>query len=313
MDNINLDVSLQNVVCCFHTKCHIKLKDFCMKATNVEHVREHGLVRMRLRSPRTTSSIWASGKISVTGAKSEADARKAARRVGRILQRAGYDVKLTNYRIVNILAKCRLPFEVRLDSFANANRNKSQYEPELQPQVVVQMGTPKATINVFSTGSVTITTDSVHNLSTALMELYPMVEPHKIIVPTPVIPTTYTSLPSYSPVTTVPNNGRYHQNGNHIRSQPQLRNDRRPIQQFTVERVECNAVQINDIEEEEGYVNGNEISRNCNFSSLGAPYKKSDIPFNHLGDRRGLKRRQSCEESLGLADDLKSGSASQGS
>ncbi len=65
---------------------------------------------MKLRNPHTTSTIWSSGKITCAGARNESDAYKAARRFCRILQKMQFKVRMTNYRVVNVLATCNLPF-----------------------------------------------------------------------------------------------------------------------------------------------------------------------------------------------------------
>jgi transcription initiation factor TFIID TATA-box-binding protein len=45
---------------------------------------------MRIRDPKTTALIFASGKMVCTGAKSEGDSRLAARKYCRIIQRLGF-------------------------------------------------------------------------------------------------------------------------------------------------------------------------------------------------------------------------------
>ena len=43
---------------------------------------------------------------------SEDDAQRAARRVARCLQRLGFKIKLRNYRVVNCLATCAMPWPI---------------------------------------------------------------------------------------------------------------------------------------------------------------------------------------------------------
>lgn len=54
---------------------------------------------MRIREPKTTALIFASGKMVVTGAKSEDDSKLASRKYARIIQKLG------------TLNTCRRPFE----------------------------------------------------------------------------------------------------------------------------------------------------------------------------------------------------------
>lgn len=46
-------------------------------------------VIMRIREPKTTALIFASGKMVVTGAKSEDDSKLASRKYARIIQKLG--------------------------------------------------------------------------------------------------------------------------------------------------------------------------------------------------------------------------------
>jgi TATA-box binding protein (TBP) (component of TFIID and TFIIIB) len=50
---------------------------------------------MRIRDPKTTALIFASGKMVVTGAKSEDDSKLASRKYARIIQKLGFNAKFT--------------------------------------------------------------------------------------------------------------------------------------------------------------------------------------------------------------------------
>eukprot|EP00106_Octopus_bimaculoides_P021643 XP_014789085.1 PREDICTED: TATA box-binding protein-like protein 1 [Octopus bimaculoides] len=73
---------------------------------------------MKLRRPNTTASIWSSGKVTCTGATSEDEAKLAARRFARRLQRLGFNVRFINFRIVNVLGTCSLPFGIKINLFS---------------------------------------------------------------------------------------------------------------------------------------------------------------------------------------------------
>ena len=121
-----------------------------------------------MRKPNSTANIWSSGKISCVGAKSEEEAKISARRFGRILQKLGYEnVKFCNYKVVNVLGVVKLPFAVKLETFSQAYREAS-YEPELHPGVTFKCKNPKATLKIFSTGSITITAKSVYDVEKAV-------------------------------------------------------------------------------------------------------------------------------------------------
>ena len=49
---------------------------------------------MRIKEPKTTALIFASGKMVCTGARSEEDSRKAARQYAKIIQKLGYEIEV---------------------------------------------------------------------------------------------------------------------------------------------------------------------------------------------------------------------------
>ena len=129
------------------------------------------------RHPYTTASIWSSGKITCTGANSEDQARVSARKFSRILQKLDEkykDIKIKNWRIVNVLGTCTLPFAIKIVPFSQAFKEAS-YEPELHPGVTYKIKNPKATLKIFSTGSITVTAPSVANVQAAIEHIYPKV------------------------------------------------------------------------------------------------------------------------------------------
>ena len=89
-------------------------------------------VIMRIRDPKTTALIFASGKMVVTGAKSEDDSRLASRKYARIVQKLGFDAKFSEFKIQNIVGSCDVKFPIRLEGLAYSHGQFSSYEPEVR-------------------------------------------------------------------------------------------------------------------------------------------------------------------------------------
>jgi transcription initiation factor TFIID TATA-box-binding protein len=87
---------------------------------------------MRIREPKTTALIFASGKMVVTGAKSEDDSRLASRKYARIVQKLGFDAKFSEFKIQNIVGSCDVKFPIRLEGLAYSHGQFSSYEPEVR-------------------------------------------------------------------------------------------------------------------------------------------------------------------------------------
>lgn len=169
-----IDIMISNVVCSFSVRCHLNLREIALNGCNVEYKRENGLVRMRLRKPNILATISSSGKITCTGATSELEAKQAARRCARSLQKLGFKVRFENYRIVNVLGSCTMPWAIKIESFSNHYRDRVQYEPEIQPGVVYRISDIKATVRMFSTGSITVTAPSIGAVQKSIEHVYPL-------------------------------------------------------------------------------------------------------------------------------------------
>ena len=185
-----LDVKINNVVCSFGVKRRLDLKEIGRNGYNVEYKKSSGMVTMRIRKPYVTASIWGSGQITCTGATSEEDAFVAAKRVANALNRVQQHVNdasegdhplrrircISNYRVVNVLGTCLMPFAIKIEPFTTKYRDIASYEPELHPGVTVRFVFPTATLKVFSTGNVTVTGRSVLIVNSAVERIYPMLK-----------------------------------------------------------------------------------------------------------------------------------------
>lgn len=67
--------------------------------------------------------------------------------------------------MVNVLGTCSMPWAIKIVNFSEKYKKDASYEPELHPGVTYKLKTPKATLKIFSTGSITVTgkyDDAVH-------------------------------------------------------------------------------------------------------------------------------------------------------
>lgn len=170
-----IDIVINNVVCSFSVRCHLNLRQIALNGANVEYRKENGMITMKLRKPYTTASMWSSGKITCTGATSEEQAKIAARRFARCLQKLGFNTRFNNFRVVNVLGTCSMPFAIKITAFSERYKETADYEPELHPGVTYKLKEPKATLKIFSTGSITVTAPSVADVQAAIERIFPLV------------------------------------------------------------------------------------------------------------------------------------------
>ncbi|KAL7410610.1 hypothetical protein BDY24DRAFT_399589 [Mrakia frigida] len=166
--------TLQNIVATVNLDCRLDLKTIALHARNAEYnPKRFAAVIMRIRDPKTTALIFASGKMVVTGAKSEDDSRLASRKYARIIQKLGFDAKFSEFKIQNIVGSCDVKFPIRLEGLAYAHGAFSSYEPELFPGLIYRMISPKVVLLIFVSGKIVLTGAKVRSeIYTAFNNIY---------------------------------------------------------------------------------------------------------------------------------------------
>src|SRR3954454_1506694 len=132
---------------------------------------------MRIREPKTTALIFASGKMVVTGAKSEDDSKLGSRKYARIIQKLGFNAKFTDFKIQNIVGSCDIKFPIRLEGLASKHHNFRSYEPELFPGLIYRMIKPKIVLLIFVSGKIVLTGAKVREeIYQAFEMIYPVLQ-----------------------------------------------------------------------------------------------------------------------------------------
>ncbi len=172
-------VSIENVVASASVDQKIDLIDLQKKFPDTEYHPEQfpGLV-FRLKTPRTATLIFRTGKMVCTGSKSEEMAIKAVRTVVQKLRKGGIKIKKDAVIVVqNIVAAINLGGKIHLEQAART-LPRSMYEPEQFPGLIHRMLDPKTVILLFASGKLVCTGAkkegdvyrSVHNLHALLEE-----------------------------------------------------------------------------------------------------------------------------------------------
>jgi len=150
--------TLQNIISTVNLAVTLDLKTIALHARNAEYnPKRFAAVIMRIREPKTTALIFASGKMVCTGAKSEDESKLAARKYARIIQKLGFEVSFTDFKVQNIVASADVGFPVRLEGLAQQHSKYSSYEPELFPGLIYRMLKPKVVLLIFVSGKIVLT------------------------------------------------------------------------------------------------------------------------------------------------------------
>lgn len=132
-----------------------------------------GLV-FRLKTPKTATLIFSSGKMVCTGAKSERQARTAVMKVVSQLKNRGIViVGKPTIQIQNIVASGDLHGIIELEK-TTYSLTKTMYEPEQFPGLIYRMDDPKVVMLLFTSGKLVCTgakkTEDVHRAVATLQK-----------------------------------------------------------------------------------------------------------------------------------------------
>ncbi len=151
-------VDIVNVVASATIDQKLDLNEITKKFPDVEYHPEQfpGAV-FRLKSPKTATLLFTSGKMVCTGSKSEEMAVKAVNTVVQKLRKGGIKIKKNAVVTVqNIVSSINLGGKVHLEKAART-LPRSMYEPEQFPGLIHRMLDPKTVILVFSSGKLVCT------------------------------------------------------------------------------------------------------------------------------------------------------------
>ncbi|KAG6484527.1 hypothetical protein ZIOFF_053046 [Zingiber officinale] len=139
--------TLQNIVSTVNLDCKLDLKAIALQARNAEYnPKRFAAVIMRIREPKTTALIFASGKmVSILFF------------YARIIQKLGFPAKFKDFKIQNIVGSCDAKFPIRLEGLSYSHGAFCSYEPELFPGLIYRMKQPKIVLLIFVSGKIVIT------------------------------------------------------------------------------------------------------------------------------------------------------------
>ena len=129
---------------------------------------------MRIREPKTTALIFKSGKVVCTGAKSEDISHSSAKMYAKQIRKLGFPIKLSDFKIQNVVASCDLQFQIGLEGLANEHYKFCRYDPELFPGLIYRLTKPKLVMLIFNSGKVVFTGAKTRE---QLVEAFNLIEP----------------------------------------------------------------------------------------------------------------------------------------
>jgi len=148
-------VEIQNVVATANLNQHLDLDAILKVTPGAKYLPQSfpGLV-YKLKKPKTTTLLFASGKMVCTGAKSTRSAKAAIAQVIERLKNQGIIIiSNPDTQIENIVARADLRGTIDLEIVAE-RLCKTMYEPEQFSGLIYNMNEPKAVLLVFASGKI---------------------------------------------------------------------------------------------------------------------------------------------------------------
>ena len=148
---------LQNVVVTAGFGHSLDLKQISVLCKGDFDLRRFAAPSIRMREPKSTSLVFASGKIVCTGSKTVRGALLALERYFFLLaSHVNPRLHCVNVSVENLVAKAGLGHSVDLQQFADAYALEAVYD-SLFPGLRFKMADPKLMVLVFRSGRVVIT------------------------------------------------------------------------------------------------------------------------------------------------------------
>jgi transcription initiation factor TFIID TATA-box-binding protein len=149
-------VEIQNITFCAKLNCKLDLEFIARNSFNVEYKwKKITAVIKRLRNPRCTCKIFSNGNIGITGCKSIEQCDIAIRKIARMIEKLGYEVKITNKEVTNMVGSFNFGSIINLEALTTSIGQNASFEPELFPGLIYKTDT--CSILVFRSGKIIIT------------------------------------------------------------------------------------------------------------------------------------------------------------
>ena len=160
IQEIQPKLCVTTLFCTAHLGCTVDLNLISRTRWNVEYYNGRSIVTLRIRNPMSTAQIYRSGKMIVSGMRSESEARKVVRKFARIIQKTdpNCQIKLRNFKVRSIAGDFHFNFKssIELSDLCKQVGVNAVYEPELTPNhfTYYPLQERRIAVSVYTTGYV---------------------------------------------------------------------------------------------------------------------------------------------------------------
>ena len=149
-------LKITNITLTAELKCNLNLRHIALNTYNCElrNNKFHNLI-IRSRIPSSTCLLYSTGKLIMTGIKSFINGKQAIRKIARIIQMLGYNVKLRSIKVRNIAGCFDFCKPINLAQVSQFIGKEASYEPEIFHGLIIRYN--KVSLTVYHNGKMLIT------------------------------------------------------------------------------------------------------------------------------------------------------------
>ena len=165
-----LEPHIDNIISTVNLGSNLNLKNIALKLKNVEYnSNKSSNLTLRTKNCKITATIFSSGKMVCSGAKSEKESKAACIKFSKIVKKFGYNIELKDFKIQNISASYDVKFNINLQKLfveinclinnskkIKNNNNYCKFNKENFPGLIVFMDDYKVNILIFETGKIVL-------------------------------------------------------------------------------------------------------------------------------------------------------------
>eukprot|EP00996_Jenningsia_fusiforme_P003353 NODE_4154_length_853_cov_27.815920_g3832_i0.p1 GENE.NODE_4154_length_853_cov_27.815920_g3832_i0~~NODE_4154_length_853_cov_27.815920_g3832_i0.p1 ORF type:complete len:220 (+),score=46.85 NODE_4154_length_853_cov_27.815920_g3832_i0:132-791(+) len=171
-------VKINNVLATFSLGADLDLKEIVLRTRIAEYNPEKFAgCTIRLSEPKVSGFLYTTGNGVVTGAKSVEEAKRAAKKIARIVQKLGFAVQFKHFQVHNMTGTTQVDFPVQLERLVEILGSDCQYDPEIFPGLHYRMLDPFCTWCIFCSGKLVVTgASSVEAVESSARKVFEVLE-----------------------------------------------------------------------------------------------------------------------------------------
>ena len=161
-----LKPEINNIISSVNLGSNLNIKNIALKIKNAEYTNNFSKLILKSKNTKATATIFSSGKMVCSGAKTEKQSKSICIKFGKIVNKVGFNVELKNFKIQNIIASYDVKFKICLPKLFNEintliNISKNiynyvKYNSDNFPGLIFYMNDLKVSLLVFEYGKVVI-------------------------------------------------------------------------------------------------------------------------------------------------------------